>query len=216
MMHGPQGASCTLSNDAEPVAPRRAVGTLIGKSDIKRSALEAWRKLDEVIQTELASVQNGEKELNASTATAIIKYIEASMSLATGSEDVSEKDRTDRSRAMFAKMHTGLDAEATVELGTDILTGELKQDDPIWTGLQQRGVSRDAAHGAVSQVVQVGQQAPLRELGESGYNELSRLADNSPAIKAVVIKHGVARMQGRTKNATWKHVLTLARQFARA
>jgi hypothetical protein len=90
-------------------------------------------------------------------------------------------------------MHTGLDQEATIELGTDILTGELKADDPIWNGLQQRGVSRDAAHGAISQV-----------------------AGNSPAIKAVVIKHGVARMQGKTKNATWKHVLTLARQFARA
>jgi len=77
---------------------------LIGKSDIRRSALEAWRKLDEVIQTELASVQKGEKELNASTATAIIKYIEASMSLATGSEDVSEKDREDRGKAMFANL----------------------------------------------------------------------------------------------------------------
>ena len=38
-----------------------------------------------------------------------------------------------------SQMHTGLDAEATIELGTDILTGELKQDDPIWTGLQDRG-----------------------------------------------------------------------------
>ena len=55
-------------------------------------------------------------------------------------------------------MHTGLDQEATIELGTDILTGELKADDPIWNGLQQRGVSRDAVHGAISQVVQVGQQ----------------------------------------------------------
>jgi hypothetical protein len=113
-------------------------------------------------------------------------------------------------------MHTGLDQEATIELGTDILTGELKADDPIWNGLQQRGVSRDAAHGAISQVVQVGQQAALRELGAADCNELSSLAGNSPAIKAVVIKHGVARMQGKTKNATWKHVLTLARQFARA
>lgn len=115
-----------------------------------------------------------------------------------------------------AQMHTGLDEEATIELGSDILTGELKADDPIWNDLQQRGVSRDAAHGAISQVVQVGQQAALRELGAADYNELSRLADNSAAIKAVVIKHGVARMQGRTKNVTWKHVLTLARQSARA
>jgi hypothetical protein len=114
-----------------------------------------------------------------------------------------------------SQMHTGLDAEATIELGTD-LTGELKQDDPVWTGLQERGVSREAAHGAINQVVQVGQQAALRELGAADYNELSRLADNSPAINAVVIKHGVVRMQGKTKNVTWKHVLTLARQFARA
>jgi hypothetical protein len=70
--------------------------------------------------------------------------------------------------------------------------------------------------GAISQVVHEGQQAAVRELGAAGFNELSQLADNSPAIKAVVNKHGVARMQGRTTNATWKHVLTLARQFARA
>lgn len=114
-----------------------------------------------------------------------------------------------------SQMHTGLDAEATIELGTDILTGELKQDDPIWLGLQERGVSRDAAHGAIHQVVQVGQQAALQELGAADYNELSRLADNSPAIKAVVIQHGIARMRGNTKNVQWKHVLTLARQFAR-
>lgn len=76
----------------------------VGKTDIKRSALEAWRKLDEVIQNELASIQKGEKELNASTATAIVKYIEASVSLASGSEDLSEKDVQDRSRAMMAKL----------------------------------------------------------------------------------------------------------------
>jgi hypothetical protein len=77
---------------------------LIGKTDIKRSALEAWRKLDAVIQTELTSVQNGEKELSASTATAIIKYIEASVSLASGSEDLSAKDAEDRKRAVLANL----------------------------------------------------------------------------------------------------------------
>jgi len=79
-------------------------------------------------------------------------------------------------------MHTGLDQEATIELGTDILTGELKADDPIWNGLQQRGVSRDAAHGAISQVVQVGQQAALRELGAAdatSYRVLQATAQRS-------------------------------------
>jgi len=77
---------------------------LIGKSDIKRSAVEAWRKLDEVIQNELASMQKGEKELNASTVTAIVKYIETSVSLASGPEDLSEKDKQDRSRAVLANL----------------------------------------------------------------------------------------------------------------
>jgi hypothetical protein len=77
---------------------------LIGKSDIKRSALEAWRKLDAVIQKELAAIQNGEKELNASTATAIVKYVETSVSLASGSEDLSPKDEVDRSKAMMANL----------------------------------------------------------------------------------------------------------------
>jgi hypothetical protein len=91
---------------------------------------------------------------------------------------------------------------------------------PVRTGLPHLPQGLLAWHAPIlrcdSQVVHVGQQAALRELGAAGYNELSQLADNSPAIKAVVIKHGVARMQGRTTNATWKHVLTLARQFARA
>lgn len=93
-------AKRTVGRRNKPIDPDGT--TTIGKSDIKRSALEAWRKLDEVIQTELSSVKNGEKELNASTATAVIKYIEASMSLATGSEDVSEKDKRDRAKAMYA------------------------------------------------------------------------------------------------------------------
>ena len=37
------------------------------------------------------------------------------------------------------EMHTGLDREATIELGKDILTGQLPQGDEIWTGLQNQG-----------------------------------------------------------------------------
>lgn len=113
-------------------------------------------------------------------------------------------------------MHTGLDQEAAIELGKDILTGELAQDDAIWTGLQHRGISKDAAVGSVQQVVSVGQAAAMRELGQAGYAELSRLADSSAVIKSVVIDHGIKRMTGKTTNVTWKHVLTLARQYARA
>ena len=46
--------------------------------------------------------------------------------------------------------------------------------------------------------------------------ELSWLADSSPAIKNLVIEHGIGRTTGKSKGVTWKHVLTLARQFARA
>ncbi|WP_314948886.1 hypothetical protein [Bradyrhizobium cosmicum] len=113
-------------------------------------------------------------------------------------------------------LHTGLDQDAAIELGKDILTGELAQDDVIWTGLQQRGISKDAAVGSVQQVVSIGQAAAMRELGQADYAELSRLADNSAAIKSVVIDHGIKRMTGKVKNVTWKHVLTLARQYARA
>ena len=56
------------------------------------------------IQTELDAIQNGEKELNASTATAIIKYVEASIGLASGSEDLSAKDAKDRQRAIMANL----------------------------------------------------------------------------------------------------------------
>ncbi|WP_314959702.1 hypothetical protein [Bradyrhizobium cosmicum] len=82
--------------------------------------------------------------------------------------------------------------------------------------MQQRGISKDAAFGSVHQVVSVGQAAAMRELGQAGYDELTRLADNSAAIKSVVIDHGIKRMTGKAKHVTWRHVLALARQFARA
>jgi hypothetical protein len=113
-------------------------------------------------------------------------------------------------------MHTGLDQEATIELGKDILTGQIPGGDEVWTGLQSKGISQSAAIASVGQVVQVGQAAAQRELGAADYNELSRLADSSPAIKKLVIDHGIKRMTGKSKGVTWKHVLTLARQFARA
>ena len=114
------------------------------------------------------------------------------------------------------EMHTGLDREATIELGKDILTGEITQHDQIWAGLQNRGISQDAARASVGQVVQVGQAAAQQELGAADYNELTRLADSSAAIKNLVIDHGIKRISGKSKGVTWKQVLTLARQFARA
>jgi hypothetical protein len=118
--------------------------------------------------------------------------------------------------ATAVEMHTGLDREATIELGKDILLGEIPQDDVIWTGLQAKGISKDAAASSVQQVVQVGQSAAQREMGAADYSELSRLADSSPAIKNLVIDHGIKRMTGKGKGATWKQVLALARQFAGA
>jgi hypothetical protein len=56
----------------------------------------------------------------------------------------------------------------------------------------------------------------MRELGGADYRELSALADGSAAIKDMVITHGIKRMTGKSKGVTWKHVLTLARQFAGA
>lgn len=76
----------------------------IGKSDIKRSALEAWRKLDNVIQNELALIMKGDREITASTAAAVIKFIEASASLASGPDDLSPKDQEDRNRAFMEKI----------------------------------------------------------------------------------------------------------------
>src|SRR5690242_15730634 len=80
----------------------------IGKSDIKRAALTAWAKLDAVIQTELSAIQSGSKELNASTATAIVKYIETSLGLASGQDDLSPKDASDRNRAFLEKISAKL------------------------------------------------------------------------------------------------------------
>jgi hypothetical protein len=112
------------------------------------------------------------------------------------------------------RLHTELDMDATLELGKDVLTGQASEQ--AFAALQARGISKDAVHGSINQVVSIGQAAAMRELGDAGYQELSALADNSPSIKGLVIDHGIKRMSGRSKGVTWKHVLTLARQFARA
>ena len=77
---------------------------LIGKSDSERSALETWRKLDTVIQNELSLIVKGDKEITASTAAAVIKFIEASADLASATEDLSAKDAQDRQKAMTATL----------------------------------------------------------------------------------------------------------------
>jgi hypothetical protein len=117
--------------------------------------------------------------------------------------------------ASAAELHTGLDRADAIELGRDILTGQVPEGDAVWAGLQERGISRQAAVASIGQVVQIGQSAAMRELGTADYNELTKLADNSAAIKKLLIDHGIKRMSGKSKGVTWKHVLTLARQFAR-
>jgi len=92
------GNTTPLSGIKDPLSEDLAQAAKeIGKSDIKKAALEAWRKLDEAIQKELTAIQEG-KELNASTATAIIKYIEASIGLASTPEDLSKKDTEERNK----------------------------------------------------------------------------------------------------------------------
>jgi hypothetical protein len=117
--------------------------------------------------------------------------------------------------ARAVELHTRMDREASFELGKDILLGQVSQEEAVWAGLQNRGISKHAALASVGQVVEIGQAAAQRELGVADYNELSRLADNSAAIKNLVIDHGIKRMSGRSKGVTWKQVLTLARQFSR-
>jgi hypothetical protein len=83
----------------------------IGKSDVKRSALEAWRKLDAVIQKELEDIQAGAKEVNASTVTAVVKYIEASTAMAKDPMDLSDKDTRERMGTIHGKLPTFDDEE---------------------------------------------------------------------------------------------------------
>jgi hypothetical protein len=107
---------------ATPKLPRRR-GTStaadptpqIGKSDIKRSALETWRKLDTVIQNELSLIMKGDREITASTAAAVIKFIEASANLASGSDDLSSKDQEDRQRTLMEQIAPKLPAFADDE-----------------------------------------------------------------------------------------------------
>ncbi len=61
-----------------------------------------------MIQNELSLIMKGDKEITASTAAAVIKFIEASADLARGSEDLSEKDAVDRQQAMIGKLYAKL------------------------------------------------------------------------------------------------------------
>ena len=51
---------------------------------------------DTVIQNELSLIMKGDREITASTAAAVIKFIEASANLASGPDDLSSKDQEDR------------------------------------------------------------------------------------------------------------------------
>ena len=57
-----------------------------------------------MIQKELSLIMKGEKEITASTAAAVIKFIEASADLAKSPEDFSEKDVKDRHQTMMSKL----------------------------------------------------------------------------------------------------------------
>jgi hypothetical protein len=70
--------------------------------------LEAWKKLDTVIQNELSLIMKGEKEVTASTASAVIKFIEASAYLANSPDDLSPKDAVDRQQAIMKKLYNNL------------------------------------------------------------------------------------------------------------
>ena len=45
---------------------------------------------------------------------------------------------------------------------------------------------------------------------------LERVDNSAGATKNLVIDHGIKRMNGQAKGVSWKQVLGLARQFARA
>jgi hypothetical protein len=79
--------------------------------------------------------------------------------------------------------------------------------------LRDRGISPEAARGTVKHAQQIAAQAAQRELGEQGFAELERLADQSKSIRQLVIQHGIKRMNGTAK-VGWKDVLGLARQFS--
>lgn len=58
--------------------------------------------------------------------------------------------------ASAVELHTGLDREATLELGKDILMGQIPQGNQVWNGLHSRGISQDEARASVGNVVQAG------------------------------------------------------------
>jgi hypothetical protein len=104
-------------------------------------------------------------------------------------------------------MNYGLDNEASIEMAADMLSGELRADDPIFTSGQynHRNVS-----GMVNTVKDSMAAQAKQELGPDAYKQLQTWASQNPAVKSLLIQHGVSKVKG--SHVTWGQVYQLVHE----
>lgn len=136
---------------------------------------------------------------------------ETEIELTEGSS-VSSEELTSAALAIDAvQLHAGLDREAAVELGVDILTGELSPSDPVFTALEQRGIGISDMLATVNMVKETATKAARRELGVEQFEELQAIAASNPAVNDLILRYGQDRLLGKARS-TWSDILNLARR----
>jgi hypothetical protein len=115
--------------------------------------------------------------------------------------------------ASSALDHVALDLnlgnEAALELGADLLTGELREDDPIFhQQLPLRDV-RTKVHAVRDSMARSAEKA----LGLDQYTELQTWATTVPAVRQLLVQHGVAKIKG--SKVSWAEVHDLARRYVK-
>lgn len=108
-----------------------------------------------------------------------------------------------------ATLDLNLGNEAALELGADLLTGELREDDPIFhEQLPLRDV-RTKVHAVRDSMARSAEKA----LGQDQYAELQTWANTVPAVRQLLVQHGVAKIKG--SRVSWAEVHDLARRYVR-
>jgi hypothetical protein len=128
--------------------------------------------------------------------------------LAANETDVSAEATAGENVVLAVSAATDLPQDAIEQLGLDILNGDEGVDDAVYAGLLERGISREAVHGTVNQVVEIGTKAAQRELTPEQFAWLDSVASRRQDVRNVVLKRGMDRAMGRTR-LSWKSMYDL-------
>ena len=109
----------------------------------------------------------------------------------------------------LAALDLNLDNDAALELGADLLTGKLKEDDPIFHERLPLREVRTKVHAVKDSMARGAERA----LGKDQYAEFQGWANTVPAVRQLLVQHGVAKIRG--SRVSWAEVHDLARRYVK-